>query len=510
MTSSKSLTTTEIRLIKGMLQTRPKLSKQAILSYFTRPGRDLNHRVISEIETGQRSPAVSAAPDAEVRAFMREAMLWSQFSAEHLNRKRVLPSWSSELKLDWWAAGQGLFATGMITRTNAQPLSWVYDCGTSSSQSCLTKSLDAFHERQLSYNSRSIRIAVLSHFDKDHLSGLVDLLDRLPVRTLLLPYIPQWQRMVIALEEGVAATDPEFEFFLNPSAYIANIADGRIEEIVYVQGTGPDDLPISTEEPDTLDDGGEGGKHLSEEDPLKIEDEEPPEIYRADASTFPQTSVKVRFLKRGGRLIVPFLWEFVPYNDAALAPNITAAFKSRIEALTNKLLRAPSTRKVTLAKLKAEYEHTFKTSKKRNLISLFLYSGPVGQRLNMYLANEAFYASRFSQMYTGDGYLNNNTRFDAFAKFFTPGDRLQRSAFLQVMHHGSESNWQAGLAEALNPIWSIFSSNPDHRSLGHPHAKVLRDFWSYGPVQVDKTRSFHIHGFLKAYDVLPAESAVIS
>lgn len=503
MASTKSLTTAEISLIKGMLQLRPKLSKQAILSYFTRPGRDLNHRIISEIETGQRSPETATAPVAAVHAFMTKAMFWSQTIADDFDWQNAPPPWRADLKLDWWSAGQGLFATGMITRSNDQPLSWVYDCGTTSSQSILTKSLDAFKTQYLAYGTRSIRLAVLSHFDKDHLSGLTNLLDQFPIRTLLLPYIPRWQRLVIALEEGVAATDPDFEFFINPSAYISNLADGRVEEIVYVQASGSDDLPPPAEDPDTLDDGGEGSERSFDEDLLKVEDGEAPAASVADPSSHPQPSVAVRFLRRGGRLIVPDLWEFVPYNDAALASSIRPAFIKKVEALTDDLLNTPSSRDTALASLKEEYEKIFKTSEKRNLISLFMYSGPIGRRLYLRnckfgMPNEPYYAPRFSQMYTGDGYLDNKARFDAFSRFFTLGDRLKRSAFLQVMHHGAAKNWQNGLAEALNPQWSIFSSNPDHKTLGHPHAEVLRDFWPYGAVQVDKTQGFHFHGLLES------------
>lgn len=501
MTSANSLTTAEISLIKGMLQQQPKLSNQAILSYFTRPGRDLNHRVISEIATGQRSPATSTAPDTDVRAFMMAAMHLSRVTAKNFASPNALFSGSGELRLNWWAAGQGLFATGMITRANDQPLSWVYDCGTTSSQSCLIGSLDAFEAQQRAYGTQSIRLAVLSHFDKDHLSGLTNLLGRFPIRTLLLPYIPLWQRLVIALDEGMEATDPDFEFFLNPSAYIANLADSRVEEIVYVQASGPDDLPPLSEDPDTLDDGGGRRVGLVGEDLLKVEDEEPSAASSADPSTLSQSSVQVRFLRRSGRLIVPLLWEFIPYNDAALAPNITPTFVAKVEALKADLLNNSSLRDTALADLKAEYEKVFMTQEKRNLISLFLYSGPIGRRLNLRNCNycwpkEPYFAPRFSQMHTGDGYLNDKTRYDAFSNFFTPGDRLKRSAFLQVMHHGARTNWQKGLADSLKPQWSIFSSNPHHKKLGHPHAEVLRDFWPYGPVQVDKNHSFHFHGLL--------------
>ena len=64
------------------------------------------------------------------------------------------------------------------------------------------------------------------------------------------------------------------------------------------------------------------------------------------------------------------------------------------------------------------------------------------------------------------------------------------------MHHGAEGNWHEGVAAALAPAASLFSSDPANKKLGHPHAPVLRDFWPYCPVQVDGTNTFRLHAIL--------------
>lgn len=53
MAGANTLLPIDIGMIKTMLSLRPELSKQSILSYFTRPGRDLNHRLIAEIAGGR-------------------------------------------------------------------------------------------------------------------------------------------------------------------------------------------------------------------------------------------------------------------------------------------------------------------------------------------------------------------------------------------------------------------------------------------------------------------------
>jgi hypothetical protein len=50
----------------------------------------------------------------------------------------------------------------------------------------------------------------------------------------------------------------------------------------------------------------------------------------------------------------------------------------------------------------------------------------------------------------------------------------------------------APAAARLAPDISVFSSDPAHKSLRHPHGEVVRDFLRYGPVQVDKENSVTI------------------
>jgi beta-lactamase superfamily II metal-dependent hydrolase len=66
----------------------------------------------------------------------------------------------------------------------------------------------------------------------------------------------------------------------------------------------------------------------------------------------------------------------------------------------------------------------------------------------------------------------------------------------QVMHHGAEGNWHQGVAKSISPIFSVFSSDPERRRWKHPHASVLRDFWAYRAVQIDKVSGFSIDGFV--------------
>jgi hypothetical protein len=81
----------------------------------------------------------------------------------------------------------------------------------------------------------------------------------------------------------------------------------------------------------------------------------------------------------------------------------------------------------------------------------------------------------------------------AYEKFFSPYDRLKRSAFFQVMHHGAKSNWQPGIARKLNPRASIFCSDPSSKNR-HPSHVVLADFSPFNPKQVDAFHGLKFNG----------------
>jgi hypothetical protein len=305
--------------------------------------------------------------------------------------------------------------------------------------------------------------------------------------------------MVIALAEGVEADDPLLGFYLDPVAFLAGGGrEGRIGEIVFVPGAGPEDSPSS--EPEDFEGGPSGG-----EIDLKVEQGPPPDEATNDPAATSHAGVQVRFLRPAGRILAPLLWEFVPYNDANLFPSATPAFLAAAGPLLTTLLHDPVNRADALTNLKAVYDRHFgSTSELRNLISLFLYSGPLG-RLRPLIGTPGARAdsastehNRCAQIYTGDGTLDAGPRFDSFERFFSGSGRLARTAFFQVMHHGSRDNWHQGIAAKVRPSASLFSSDPAHRQFGHPHGEVLRDFWAYGAVQIDRKTGYRFDCWLSA------------
>ncbi|WP_245498395.1 hydrolase [Rhizobium leguminosarum] len=398
----------------------------------------------------------------------------------------LYPDMNAYLELDWWPVGQGLFSSGLLTYDHGV-VRWVYDCGTTSSNRYLESALLDYGQEKADSGSSAIDFAVLSHFDRDHVSGFERLVSRHPIRMVLLPYIPLWQRLVIAAEEGIAADEPLFRFFVNPAGYLLAVPGSEIRQVIYVPAGGDDEsggddggLPFTP----APEDGSSGD--------LKINYGEPPEDVSMSVVAKSFDDPRVRYLASRGRLVLPF-WEFVPYNDADLQFRVGASFLAAaaplVERLRNPKRGSPA---AALKKLKALYDRTFgKSSARRNQISLFLYSGPLGQTFlaDAYPHHTGLHR-RFAQLSPGDGLLDTPDRLTRMIDFYGSDTRIAKLGILQVMHHGAASSWHDGVAERLCPVSSIFCSEPTDKRYRHPHADVLRDFWSYGAVQVDSVERF--------------------
>ena len=479
-------------MIKGMLAIKPALTHQMILSHFTRPGRDLNHRVISEIAHGSLHAHVRAASKHVVRAFMEEfidipqpdasAFLAAGFGARPV--KDIL-----RFQASWWGVGQGLFMSGRLRRHGTKDFSWVYDCGSSSSRRVLDAAISRFNAK---YGRPSpIDLVAISHFDQDHINGIVSLINGRKVGILLLPYLPAWQRMLVAVEQGIQAGSGLMDFLLDPVDYLARLENTEIEEILLVPSAGPDDLaPPTPEDPDAP---------RTEPDALPTRIDYGPSPDDAEGGT--PNGKPVRYLKPGGRIVASTVWEFIPYNDAQMLPKVDPKFQKRATFAARIMRTLPHSRERALAFLKALYQRTFgKTARNKNIISLFLYSGPAGFRHSLLASrwtapvrwNPA--RSNYSLLSTGDGYLDTQARLSALQRFYRHDNRIERAGIFQVMHHGAKANWHKGVANALQPAVSIFSSDPSRSTPGHPDGEVLRDFWAWRPVQVDSQTDFHLLG----------------
>jgi hypothetical protein len=388
--------------------------------------------------------------------------------------------------------GQGLFASGALTRCGeAMPcFRWVYDCGTLSAKKFLRDEIDRFVSLAGGKARKPhLDLVAISHFDKDHINGIVELLSRVTVDILLMPYIPLWQRLVLAFVEGVSTQDPLMQFFVNPVAYIAGLEDAKVNRIVFVPGRDDEGSLNEGNLQHEPSGEGEGSWKLGFESKDPTDEEQKLDI-KESMKKMDGDLVSVVFMKPSGLMYIKRIWEFVPYNDINVYAAPNQVFQNKVRKMRDALVGACSDleRNKALDSLRAEYDDHFgKSSRMRNIISLFLYAGPIGA------PSIRCRGQRFGIIYTGDGYLHTRRQLTQLKTFL--GDRIKRLSCLQVMHHGAKGNWRAGLAKALAPDVSVFSSDPQYK-YHHPHGYVVRDFLPYFPVQVDTHCGLTIVGSL--------------
>src|ERR1035441_6457924 len=122
---------------------------------------------------------------------------------------------------DFHAVGQGLFASGCLYQANTrQPrFIWVYDCGCMPTVPPMDWTAKMNQLALFTRGKERIDLLTLSHFDNDHITGVTALLARFQVNTLMLPYVPLWERLLIAFASNIGPGDERMGYFVDPVAY---------------------------------------------------------------------------------------------------------------------------------------------------------------------------------------------------------------------------------------------------------------------------------------------------
>ena len=109
-----------------------------------------------------------------------------------------------------WAVGQGSFHAGSLSSGTAS-VHYVYDCGTQPGyEGALEREVDVAVSRL----EGRVDLLYLSHFHRDHTSGVRRLLERAEVPRVVIPYAPASER-VMALAASVRAGVPLADWYLD-------------------------------------------------------------------------------------------------------------------------------------------------------------------------------------------------------------------------------------------------------------------------------------------------------
>ncbi|WP_281823963.1 MBL fold metallo-hydrolase [Jannaschia rubra] len=411
----------------------------------------------------------------------------------------------------FFPVGQGLFGTGSVEYWKLsgheaireqsgdvfpaaeRTYRWVYDCGSISGKRLVTNAIADLKRDCL---GEKIDLLTLSHFHNDHINGVVDLLNEIGAKTVMLPWAPLWHRLLIGFEQGLRAEDPEMLFFVDPVQYFAQEAGDGFEQVLFVMPSDGEGPPFPTE------------STAAPEPPEDLVGPGEPVSYGDLEGAYGHLDHRIRMLRSGQAIVIDGVWEFLPYNDPATEPDDTFGFASKVESYQGSLLNGnKDERQSALDDLRTLYETTFGRGAAMNNVSLMLYGGAVGPWTGQSFCDcECLYhrligvcgcwkehETRGAILLTGDGNLESAAKWGSLEGYLD-ARRARRVSVFQVAHHGARANWHDGLAALVAPKTSVFSSDP-RRSYGHPHAEVLRDFWTFGPIQVDQQSgiSFRIH-----------------
>lgn len=328
-----------------------------------------------------------------------------------------------------------------------------------------------------------IEMLVISHFHRDHVSGLPKLLNRIRVKRILLPYVPLWERLVIGFEQNIDPGDPLMLFYLNPVAYLVQISiDGGIQEVVFVPPGGAEGPPADESSLPNFSDA-----ETQVVFPTMAADWVDDVLVSSDSRTVVAKFDVTRSVAVGRG------WEFVPYNDA-VSRSPPADFRKSVEAARDQLDSA-GTREDALQKLKEIYNFVF-PGRAQNRASLLLYGGPLAKTtypagmvaqlgLGVFEDYMAF-SHRGGVLYTGDADLSKSSELQRLYSYLGTA-RINKVGVLQVMHHGSRYNSHPGVAESIRPTFSVFCSDPEGM-YGHPDAEVLKQFAECRPTLVNRRR----------------------
>lgn len=400
--------------------------------------------------------------------------------------------------------GQGVFSSGMIEPSDDsnKRFWWVFDCGTHLARHHVRRdqeieNLVAMVGAAPAGRRPRIDLVFISHLDKDHVNGLLKLLERFEVGRLVMPFIPLHERLLIAFcGKSLQPPRPWQRFTIAPSRYIQSKDEIQIDRLTVVLPSGS--RGPSSNNDDTPQPWGD--------DPIDIvppPSEPPEEIHELD--NLAGEGIQIEWLGQGASLKLGNAWEFVPYNDPVTAVRASPSFRVKAKNLADQMINAScaSTRKAIKAQIVAHYgTHLGTTAPEKNLISLFVYAGPLFNPNAVWLGSphylphlkflpyrKIYYSGYWPEnpspkqaahaiLYTGDGFLKKAGQLSDMLNYFGPA-RIQQPKVLQVMHHGSRSSWHRGVASALAPEYSIFCAY-EHGLYRHPHADVWDDFKGYG------------------------------
>lgn len=116
--------------------------------------------------------------------------------------------------------GQGLFYSGSIINQNSRNFNFIYDCGTDTSDINLeSKIAKCFYRTK---DGNVIDCLFISHFHKDHISGVPYILKHYKVKNIFIPGLSPEEMVLACINSGINAASELYYMITNPIEYFEN------------------------------------------------------------------------------------------------------------------------------------------------------------------------------------------------------------------------------------------------------------------------------------------------
>ncbi|MBH3310463.1 hypothetical protein I5P84_13565 [Pseudomonas mosselii] len=399
--------------------------------------------------------------------------------------------------------GHGTFHTGTAWGKKHGMFRWAYDCG-SKRKKYLSATITTLAKHSYKWGfDAAVDILVISHFDDDHVNGVEQFLRTWRVKWLALPYINLPQKLENASDHGGAScSDSTALFQLDPERWlISRGLEGRVEKVLQVKGgpqektdesqnpfpEGPIDRPDQHDTPEVetaeiqLPYGSWHG--VSELDQF-AKPENNSLVTNTKSNSFYTLNHHQSFKALNSNI------EFIFYNSdepslctrseagsvvakrSGVDLNLVSDEVNKVISDYNIGLPGVESRSGWRKKLRYVYDHHFgKSSKKRNNISLCLYTRPIADTPITIDTNTGEFIFRNANLSLGDLTISPHTIKSL--KMHLGDERWSALSTVQIPHHGSRHSWHPGAANFFDAPYFIHCV-PDS-SPHHPHPEVTAD-----------------------------------
>lgn len=333
------------------------------------------------------------------------------------------------------AVGQGAFYTGIFKHQNGNKFSFVYDCGTDSSRQYIDQEITNFVTET---SNKKIDILFISHFHRDHINKISDLLSLTGgAKLAIIPYLNLDELILAYTDVTFSGGDPDTLAFIQDP--INFLLERKVDQIIFIH---PSDEKGSNgnNEPDLKDP--DFDRFLSDEFEFEISNQLVPN------NNIQKQNPKVSHFYDLGRFSIVGFWEFKFFNKQRDLATLND-FHSDLRTL----LGTPSVNFDDIANYIATHSATFESNFNSiysqnfgygqliNDTSLVIYHGALNNLLRLsriYFRTLPinFGTGRTGTLLCGDIKFNQDNLNQIQLKWVLP-KYIDSVSFFQIPHHGA-------------------------------------------------------------------------